>query len=154
MLKKIILISLTNLLIFHTQLSFSENDIGKSINANLDQTAMYLQTDKDTSKAWESLIIVSQIIKQHPDYDDGEYAEGIIDMVTSILTKPWQDISPYLTGKKGTPFFHDFLINHVNELSTSSDLNKIKSNILKHCDLKKFPTCRKLIQKINAVTNQ
>lgn len=152
--KKLIISAILSFFILNYHLAFAESNIGKTLNAKMNQAVTALQKDKNIPKAWKLIIEVSSIIKKHPEYDDGEYAEGINNVVTEILMKPWKSISPYLTGKKGTPYFHHFLVEHLNELSSVTDLRVIKENIAKNCDLAKYSTCKKIITKIDNVTAQ
>ncbi|MHB1946966.1 MAG: hypothetical protein ACYCQI_02485 [Gammaproteobacteria bacterium] len=152
--KKMIVLVMAIFFILNSPWILAEDAIGKSLNVKMDQAVANLKKDKNIPKAWNLIIEVSNIIKKHPEYDDGEYAEGINNVVTEILTKPWKSISPYLTGKKGSPYFRDFLIDHINELSSLSDLRVIKENIAKNCDFAKYSTCKKIITKVNSVTAQ
>lgn len=152
--KKIILILFSCLALFQTQIVFAEDTTGKLINAKLDQAENDLNADSNITNAWKPLIEVSEIINQHPEYDDGEYAEGINDVVTRILTKPWKYIRPYLTEEKGTALFRDFLVNHINDLSSQSDLHNIKKNISKNCNITKYQACKKLLDNINIILKE
>ena len=147
--KRIGILLLGYILILICYPSYAQTDIGKLLDSKMDKAAIYLNKGQNTPKAWELAVEISTIIKAHPEYDDGEYAEGMIDLVTHLLTKPWKYTRPYLTGEKTTPAFQDFVINHVNELSDPNELKVIKKNVTKNCNLTKYPVCQKLITRIN-----
>ena len=134
--------------LFTLSLSNAQTDIGKLLSAKMDQ-AEHALDKQETRKAWEKTLEIAAMIKQYPDYDDGEYAEGINDIVTRLLMKPWNDASPYLIGTKSTPAFRDFVVDHINELSSPHDLKIIKKNINQHCDPTKYAICEQLIIHIN-----
>lgn len=136
------------ILFFITPLSFAQNEVGKLLDAKLAQAASYVNKKEDITKAWEKMVEIAYIIQQHPEYDDGEYAEGIIDLTSTILTKPWKYTKPYLIGSKSTTLFQNFILNHINDLSTESDLKVIKKIILKNCDQYQYPICKKLLIKV------
>jgi hypothetical protein len=147
--KKFILFVLVSVLMAICPLSFAQTDIGKLLDMKMDKAAGYLNKAQDTPKAWEIAVEISTIINHHPDYDDGEYAEGMNDLVTHLLMKPWKYAKPYLIGKKSTLLFQHFIIDHINELSTPHDLKIIKRNISSHCDQSTYPVCQKLIAQID-----
>lgn len=128
--------------------AFSSPDLTKVLEHKLDQISPYI--NKDTGTAWQKTVEVSEFIAKHPEYDDGEYAESMSDIVVSLLAKPWKYASPYLIGDKATPTFQNFVLAHVNELSVAKDLLQDRHNVETNCDLKKYPYCVKLIHKINS----
>lgn len=128
---------------------YAQSDVGKMLDAKIDKAENYLQNIKTLPNAWSLTMEIADFIKQHPEYDDGEYAEGMNDLVTRLLMKPWKYASPYLTGKESTSLFRQFIIDHINELSSIQDLKIIKKNVIKNCNSTQFIFCKKLIEKIN-----
>lgn len=126
----------------------AETSMLKLLEAKMDQAAIDLNRSSNTPKAWELTVEIANIIKEHPDYDDGEFAEGMIDIVSRLLTKPWKYASPYITGDKSTPLFRKFILEHINELSDPKDLKAIKRNVSNNCEQTKYPICKQLLEKI------
>lgn len=114
----------------------------------MDQAELYLNNTSNTPKAWALAVDIANIVKQNPEYDDGEFAEGMIDVVGKLLTKPWNYARPYLTGSKGSASFRQFILNHINELSDPEDLKVIKKNVSRNCEPTKYPICQQLLTKI------
>lgn len=147
--KKIIfLLPLTFMLL--CQLAYAKDDVGRQIEAKLDKAATNLMENKNTSQSWQLMVDVSQMLKVHPEYNDGEIAEGIADVLTTLLMKPWKYANPYFTGKNSMEFNH-FVLDHINDLYTVEDLKTIKKNITNGCNQEKFTICKQLITKINDV---
>ncbi|MGL5741109.1 MAG: hypothetical protein ACRCXC_00430 [Legionella sp.] len=57
------------------------------LEAKMDQAEIDLSNPKNTPNAWELTVEIARIVKEHPESDDGEFAEGIIDVVARLLTK-------------------------------------------------------------------
>ncbi|KTC79941.1 hypothetical protein [Legionella cherrii] len=148
--KKTILFILGYVLMCCSQLLNAQTNTGKLLEAKMDEAEIYLNKTQNTPKAWKLAVEISKLIKEHPEYDDGEFAEGMIDVVSKLLTKPWNYASPYLTGNKSTAAFRQFVIDHINELTDPEDLKAIKKNILKNCDQTKHLICQQIIAKIQS----
>jgi hypothetical protein len=146
-LKKIIILILGCVLICISLASRGQTNLSKVLENKLDQAVNYLKDTKDTPKVWELTVEISNIIKEHPEYDDGEIAEGIADIVSNLLTKPWKYASPYLIGNKSTASFRHFIVNHIDEFSPT-DSKMIKKNISENCNQTRYPICKKIIAKI------
>ncbi len=137
-------------LLLFSPLAAASVDLGKDLDSKLNQISSYLNKDKNLDLAWQKTVEVSNFIAKHPDYDDGEYAESMSDIIVTLLSKPWKYASPYLIGDKATPVFQNFVLVHVNELSVAKDLLQDRNNVEQNCDLKKYPYCVKLVHKINS----
>lgn len=148
---KKLIVMLGCVFMLHSPLSNAQNDVGKLLDNKMDQASTYLEKSRDIPKAWQLMVDISNIVKNHPEYDDGEYAEGMIDLTANLLTKPWKYAAPYLIGSKSTASFQDFIVNHINELSPSNDLKVIKKNISANCNQIKYRFCKKIIIKISAL---
>lgn len=130
------------------QLAYAKDDFGRQIEAKLDKAATNLMENKDIPQSWQLLVEVSQMLKVHPEYNDGAIAEGIADVLTTLLMKPWKYANPYFTGKNSTEFNH-FVLDHINEIYTVENLKTVKKNITNGCNQEKFAICKQLIKKIN-----
>lgn len=144
---KIMLIMIGCVFTCIAQLSNAQVSVQQLLEAKMDQATIYLNRE-NTPKAWELTVEIANIIKEHPEYDDGEFAEGMIDIVSRLLTKSWNYASPYMTGDKGSTLFRQFILNHINELSDPKDLKAIKSNVSKNCHQDKYAICKQLIAKV------
>lgn len=144
--------ALTLSLLLLSPIVSSGPDLSKELEHKLNQITPYLtqDKDKDTDLAWQKTVVVADFIAKHPEYDDGEYAESMSDLVVNLLAKPWKYASPYLVGNKATQVMQNFVLTHVNELSVAKDLLQDRNNVEKNCDLKQYPYCVKLIHKINS----
>ncbi|WP_058509970.1 hypothetical protein [Legionella steelei] len=146
--KKIMLLIFgCNLMCLSPFLSAQTSEL-KLLETKMDQAEIYLNNTQNTPKAWALAVEISNIIKKHPEYDDGEFAEGMIDVVSRLLTKPWNYAGPYITGNKSTGALQQFILDHINELTDPKDLKTMKNNVSKNCDQAKYPICKKLLTKI------
>ncbi|CDZ77325.1 hypothetical protein BN59_01608 [Legionella massiliensis] len=148
MMKKKILSLLPLIFMLLCQLAYAKDDVGRQIEAKLDKAATNLMENKDIPQSWQLMVEVSQMLKVHPEYNDGEIAEGIADVLTTLLTKPWKYANPYFTGKNSMEFNH-FVLDHINEIYTVEDLKTVKKNIMNGCNQEQFTICKQLITKIN-----
>lgn len=148
MMKKKTLSLLPLLLMLLCQLAYAKDDVGRQIEAKLDKAATNLMENKNIPQSWQLLVEVSQMLKAHPEYNDGEVLEGIADVLTSLLMKPWTYANPYFTGKNSMKFNH-FVLDHINEIYTVENLKTAKKNITNGCNQEKFTICKQLITKIN-----
>lgn len=96
------------------QFAYAQEDVGHQIEAKLDKAATSLMENKDIPQSWQLMVEVSQMLKVHPEYNDGEVAEGIADVLTTLLMKPWKYANPYFTGKKARKSIILFLITSMN----------------------------------------
>lgn len=127
---------------------YAKEDVGRQIETKLDKAATNLMENKDIPQSWQLMVEVSQMLKVHPEYNDGEIAEGIADVLTTLLMKPWKYANPYFTGKNSIEF-NNFVLDHINEIYTVENLKTVKKNITKGCNQEKFTICKELIKKIN-----
>lgn len=148
MINKKILASLPLILMLLWQLAQAKNDVGAQIEAKLDKAASNLMENKNIPQSWQLMVEVSQMLKEHPEYNDGAVLEGIADVLTSLLMKPWKYANPYFTGKKSMKFNH-FVLEHINEIYSIEHLKTAKKNITTGCNQEKFIICKQLIKKIN-----
>lgn len=81
------------------QLAYAKDNVGRQIEAKMDKAATNLTDNKNIPQSWQLMVEASQMIKAHPEYNDGEILEGIADVLTSLLMKPWKYENPYFTGK-------------------------------------------------------
>lgn len=146
--KKLILLAIGCFLTILFQQSLAQTDTGKLLDTKLDKAAIYLKSTQNMPKVWELISEIATIVKAHPEYDDGEYAEGMNEIVTELLMKPWKYNSAYLIGNKHTSLIQNFVIDHINELSTPDDLKVIKNNLAKNCDQTTYSFCKKLMKKV------
>ena len=146
--KKKILSLLPLIFMLLWQLACAKDDVGRQIEAKLDKAATNLMENKDIPQSWQLIVEVSQMLKVHPEYNDGEVAEGIADVLTTLLMKPWKYANPYLTRKNSMEFDH-FVLDHINEIYTVQALKTAKKNITNGCNQEKFTICKQLITKIN-----
>lgn len=148
MIKKKIVSLLPLIFILMCQLAYAEENVGRQIEAKLDKAATNLMDNKDIPQSWQLLVEVSQMLKVHPEYNDGEILEGIADVLTTLLMKPWKYANPYFTGKNSGEF-NLFVLDHINEIYTVENLKTAKMNITNGCNQEKFTICKQLISKIN-----
>ncbi|WP_058533150.1 hypothetical protein [Legionella saoudiensis] len=151
--KKIMLITLSCVFTCFSQFASAETSELKILEAKMDQATIYLNKE-NTPMAWELTVEIANIIKKHPEYDDGEFAEGMIDIVSRLLTKPWSYASPYMTGDVSSALFRQFILNHINELSDPKDLQAIKTNVSQNCNQVKYPICKQLLIKVQESMSQ
>jgi len=83
--------------------------------------------------------------------DDGAIGEGYSDSVVRLLTEQWDGISELQKAFSTSQSFEIFILRHIDELMTPSQLTKIESNATNRCpsDAKEF--CRKILGRIGEI---
>jgi len=150
--KKLVILLLPLIFLF-SQFSYAKDDVGLSLKAKLDEVAINMDKNQHISQSWQLMIDVYHIIEKHPEYNDGAIAEGIDMALSMLLQKPWKFANPYFTDKRNKDFFQ-FVGDHLSGVPTIKELEIIEKNISQGCDLKKTPSCKKLIVKVNETIAQ
>lgn len=83
--------------------------------------------------------------------DDGAISEGYSDSVVRLLIEQWNGASELQNTFNKSQSFEVFVLRHIDELMTPSQLAQIESNATNRCpsDAKQF--CRKIIARTKAI---
>jgi hypothetical protein len=83
--------------------------------------------------------------------DDGAIAEGYSDSVVRLLIEQWRDVSDLQKTFDADQGFEVFVLRHVDELMSPTELTHIQSNATNSCPSGAHKFCQKIIDRVGAV---